>query len=192
MCSPSGPQWLGMEFAMRSLACLFVCLVFVARADGVIIGHPVTTQFAPGTGLTYTSGSISVTDQIVYFCNGSQLTIPVDDVLSLGDTVLLPATGWVCAIDLQLLDDVLLSGTGAGGSFTLSLDVPVIEIEVDPPVYVASNGASDADVLRLGAPNFVTATLLQLGPGITRNVGPGHALHDGLAASIRYDGAILE
>lgn len=171
---------------------LSLLLVSGARADGVIIGHPISTQFAAGSGLTYTSGSISVTDEVVRFCDDSELTIPIDDTLAIGDTVLLPA-GEICGVALFLDGPVLLAGTGnAGGSFTLSLSLSVIEIEVDPPIEVSSTGGSDADALELGAPDFVTASLLQLGPGITRNVTSGHPLHDTLKASVRYDSSIVE
>lgn len=175
---------------VRSLVSLFL-FSSLAHADGVIIGHPVGLRFAAGTGLTYTSGSISVTDEVVRFCDDSTLTIPVDDTLAIGDTVLLPA-GDICGVELLLDGPVLLTGTGnAGGSFTLSLSLSVVQIEVDPPLEVSASGTSDADAVELGAPDFVTASLLQLGPGITRTVTPGHALHDTLKASVRDESSIV-
>jgi hypothetical protein len=170
-----------------------ICALFSASAiAGVIVGHPVHTEFASGAGLTYTSGSIQVTDQVVHFCNDTQLTIEIDDTVEMGDDVLLPE-GTICGVVFQLDGPTLLAGTGtSGGSFTLQLNIPSILIEVDPPLTVSSSGTSDADAVQLGAPDFVTATLLQLGPGITRTVTPSHALHDQLAASIRYDSTILE
>ncbi len=177
----------------RPFAFTLALLPVLARA-GVIIGHPVTLRFAAGDGLTYTSGSISVTDQVVEFCDSTILTMEVDQVLEIGDPVLLPV-GTICGIDLHLDAPTLLEGTGSGGSFEMALTMAVIQIEVDPPLVVTqsgSTGTSGAVAVELADPDWVTASMLQLGTGIHRSISSTHLLHDTLKASVRNDSTVVE
>jgi hypothetical protein len=178
---------------LKPLALALSLLPVVAHADGVIIGHPVSLRFAAGDGLTYTSGSIAVTTEVVEFCNATTVEIDVDQVLEIGDPVLLPV-GTICGIDLHLDDPTLLEGTGAGGSFEMALTMAVIQIEVDPPLVVTESGGvgvSDAVAVELGDPDWVTASMLQLGTGIHRVITSSHALHDTLKASVRNDSTVV-
>jgi hypothetical protein len=165
----------------------------VARADGVVVGHPVNLRFGAGTGLSYTSGSISVTDQVVEFCTGSPLTMEIDDVVAIGDPVLLPV-GTICAVELYLDAPVLLDGTGNGGSFELALELSVIRIEVDPPLVVTqsgSTGTSDATAVELAYPDWITSASLQLSTNVHRVIDSQHASHDTLKARVRDDSSVV-
>jgi hypothetical protein len=157
----------------------FICvvsLVAVAAPAAVVVGHPVPIEVAGGAGLTITSLSLPVGDQVVEYCVGSPATYAVDTTLHIGDFLGLPP-GEICSIDLILDGPVVISGVGnAGGTFTVTLNIQGIHVIVDPSITVTQSGTtytSPADALRIGDWDWVTASWLQLGPGVDRNIQIG-------------------
>jgi hypothetical protein len=164
-------------------------LVGVCAQAGTAVGHPVPTKVSTGTGLVYTAGTLPVSTTVFDHCNNTFETVTVNDELDLlaQDPLVIPP-GYTCGIRINLSDRFELAGTGpSSSSFELSLGVGYIDIDVDPPIFVDSEGDSDASWIRLAAPNWVTATLLGLDPSEHVVVGATHSLHDQLRDDVRYD-----
>jgi hypothetical protein len=160
----------------------------VARADGIISGPPVDFHFAAGTGLSWTSGSISVTNETIELCDTTLLTVPINDVLAIGDPIWLPDGYAVCGVALDLDDPTLLAGTGtSGGSVSMSLPMSTIQISLGTGLTIAS---TDTVTLELASPDWVTAATLSLGPGIDRTIDENSALYQSLKSALRNDSTI--
>ena len=172
--------------------CPFLLLSDLARAEGVVVGHPVDFRIAAGTGLTFNSLSMAVTSMTVDFCGGSPHTYDVNTTFHIGDEILLPV-GEICGVDLNLTGTTVISGVGtAGGTFELDIQLSVVQIEVDPSVTVASTGSSSADSIELAQPNWVTASALALSTGVNRVVTSSSTEHPSLRSSVRNASTILE
>ncbi|MEZ4240565.1 MAG: hypothetical protein R3F59_31300 [Myxococcota bacterium] len=156
-----------------------------------VVGHPVPTGIAAGTGLTYTSSILDV-KTITYDLCDDELVDDLDEVLDpvAGDEIVLPQGEDVCGLTIDLNGRFWVYGTGPSNStFALSLGVDTIVIDIDPPITVASDGSSGGTGIRLADPNWVTASMLDLDPNEFVGVGAGHTLHDTLRDSVRYDSA---
>jgi hypothetical protein len=163
-----------------------VCTVAMAAT---VVGHPVPTGFAAGTGIAYTSGAMDVSTIVFDRCGAASLTVDYYEILDpvAGDEIVLPA-GDVCGVKINLADRLEVYGTGpSNSSFALSLGVPSVDIVVDPAITVAQDGSSGGTGIRLADPNWITATLLDLDPDEHVSVGAGHALHSQLSDAVRYD-----
>jgi hypothetical protein len=158
---------------------------------GAAIGHPVPTENAFGTSLSYTWGALPVSTTVFDHCNGTYETVTVNETLDpvAGDPIVLPP-GQICGLRINLSDRFLLSGTGPSNStFSLSLGVTQINIPVSPAITVPSDGSSGGTQIRLAAPDWITATLLGLTPNANVTVGATHPLHNQLRDDVRYDSA---
>lgn len=160
-----------------------------ALAGGTAVGHPVSVRFASGDGLAFASGALPIGDAIFDHCDGTYETVEVDDALDpvANDALTFPP-GDLCGVRLVLTGPVLLAGSGTGGgTFSLSLGVGQIDVPVDPPVYVPSDGSSGGTWVRLAAMDWVTADLLDLDANETITIGASSPLHDDLVDAIQAD-----
>lgn len=175
---------------MRSSLTLFALALAPVALASVGQGHPVPLRFAAGAGLTYTSGSISIADEIVHFCDDTTQTYDVDEIVDIGDPIVLPP-GEICGVELVLDAPIALAGTGSGGTFSLGLDAGTIVLTLDPSLTVSQQETSDADFVELASPDWITATSLQMQQGVHRSVTYGHTLHAQLRGDVLGDSAIL-
>lgn len=161
----------------------------VALAGGSAIGHPVTTQFASGADLVFTESAVPVSTVVFDHCDNTTETVSVDETLDpvAGASIVFPP-GWICGLRINLSDRVLLEGTGPSSStFALSLGVVRIDIVLDDPVFVPSDGSSGGTLVELGSADWVTATILGLDPNEHVSVGANHPLHDTLRNELRAE-----
>ncbi|HHO51300.1 MAG TPA: hypothetical protein ENK18_10605 [Deltaproteobacteria bacterium] len=157
-------------------------------AAATIVGHPHPAEIAAGDGLTYSAGVLPIDHVIYEHCNTSTETVQYDETLDpvAGDPLIVPP-GTHCGATIVLSDRFLVSGSGNGGTFALSLGVGAIVLDIDPPIVVPTDGSSGGTKLRLGIEDWVTVELLDLKPNEQVLVGAAHTLHDDLRDAIRYD-----
>lgn len=173
----------------RSLLLLAVPLA----SAGTVAGHPVTTGFAPGSGLVYTGGALPISTLTVDHCDGTFETVAVDATIDpvAHDPIGLPE-GYVCALTITLSSGgvVALDGYASANANTFALDltgVGAIEITVDPAVYVPDAGLPGGPTgIRFGDVNWITASGLGLVNGSV-TIDDQHTLHDTLRDAIRDD-----
>lgn len=173
----------------RPLASMALCALTASALAGTAVGHPHPSEFAPGSGLSYASAAFPIDHVIYERCDNTTEIVQVDETLdpTAGDPLWVPP-GTHCGATIVLSGRLWLSGSGtAGGNFGLSLGVGAISLDIDPPIVVPSDSSSGGTALRLGDPDWITATLLDLDPGENVFVGANHALHDQLRDAIRYD-----
>lgn len=159
----------------------------VAAWGSTLVGHPVPTQVASGTGLVYTSGLMAVSSIVYDHCAAADETVDVDEILDpvAGDTIVL-TPGQHCKVRLYLSERFELYGTGPSNSdFGMSLGVGFVDLTFDPPVTVPTNGSSGGTAIELGYPDWVTASSLGLDPNEHLTIGAGSSLHDSLRSAIR-------
>ena len=179
------------RLALVPIFVLAVCLPGLAFA-GIIIGHPVGTKIADASGLAVDFAELPVHRMTVDRCDGSTETFLVDQTLDLvvGDPLTLP-NGWVCGVAVQLGGRVHLSGVGTdGGSFSMSLAVGSVQLDVSPALFV--DDTSSATGVRFAHADWVTVGDLGLSAGTHVHVNPSHTLHDVLRDAWRFDGAVTQ
>jgi hypothetical protein len=167
-------------------------LLIATAAASSSIGHPVPTTLAGGTGITLDFAELPVHSMVVDRCDTTTETFEVMEVIDLhaGDPLTLPE-GDICGVQLVLGGRLHASGSGSGGTFSLSLAVGQITIPVSPALEVV-DGDSDATLVRIAESGWITATSLSLSSGTHVHIGPASGLHDGLRDSVRWDSDILQ
>ncbi|MEQ1506864.1 MAG: hypothetical protein ABMB14_31845 [Myxococcota bacterium] len=167
----------------------FITLLSLSAHAGSAIGHPVPLEIATGAGLAFTSAAVPVSTVVFDHCDNTTETVSVNATLDpiAGAEIVFPP-GNICGLRINLSDRFLLAGTGPSNSaFDLSLGVVRIDIVLDAPVFVPSNGASGGTQLELASADWVTATMLGLDPNEHVTVGATHALHDPLRNAVRAE-----
>jgi hypothetical protein len=165
-------------------------LVAGTAAATIIVGHPVEVVPSGGTGLTISGGWIDVSDVVYYECDDTPHTYAVDDRIDLWDDLGVPVGTW-CGVDIVLDGPFRQWGTGInGGTYDLTLSAGTISIDLDHLV-VHSDYTSDADLLRLAYPGWITATSLGLGPNVNKVVTSSSPEHGTLRSAVLGGSAIL-
>jgi hypothetical protein len=170
---------------MRTLLALL--LVSGAHA-GTAVGNPTgfTLDTAPGAGLSFDSAVAEVDSIVVTDRKGVTWTLPVDGPFDLlgGTRVEVPLAD-AAQVRVVFAGPLVIVGEGPDDTrFTVALTVPSIDLAIAaPPGEVA-----DA-VLRLGAPDWATATMLGLGTG-PADVDTDDPLHDTLADALAGGAAL--
>ena len=164
----------------------------VAQA-GMSVGDPVPLRFASSPDLVITGGTLSITDIHVNRCNGVVDHYEVDldfDVVE-QDTLLIPS-GDVCGIDLDLDGPLVVTGHHAqhSGTFTLTLQVGVVHVNVAPVLHVENN-QSDADWVEIANPNWVTGGMLGLDAGEQITVSAPSTLHNQIRDRVRNQSSVV-
>ena len=168
------------------LGMLLFVLVHLARAV-VIVGHPVYAFVAPGDGLVMDSAQLAVEDAVWKACpGGTDQVVAVDETMDLLglDTLTMPEGTW-CGVSLTLFDEVGVTGTGGGGSFSLQLDVGRVDIPFASPLTVPPGSTSGSFDLKIAYEDWITATSLGLSTGTHVHIGPTDPEHNALRDAIR-------
>ncbi|MES2638491.1 MAG: hypothetical protein V4850_03390 [Myxococcota bacterium] len=175
---------------MRTLlALLLVSGLLVSGAHaGTAVGNPTgfTLDTAPGAGLSFDSAVAEVESIVVTDRKGVIWTLPVDAPFDLlgGTRVEVPLAD-AAQVRVVFSGPLVYSGEGPEDTrFTLALTVPSVDLAI-----VAPPGELPDAVLRLGAPDWATATMLGLGAG-RADVGAGDLLHDTLADALAGGAAL--
>ncbi len=167
-------------------------LFLSAALAGTYFGHPVGTQVAHDTSVAITFAEAPVHSLTVDRCDSTTETFEVMEVVDLvaGDPLTLPE-GAICGVRLDLGGRIHVQGEAAsgaaGGTFSLSLAVGQVFLDVDPSLTV-SGGSSPATAVRFADTTWLAA--LPLTPGSHLHVNPSHPQHDGLRDGVRDDSAV--
>jgi hypothetical protein len=171
-------------------------LVFLSFSSlalaSTVIGHPTGTSIAHDAGVDILFAEVPVHTMTVDRCDDTFDTYEVGEVLDLvaGDPLTLPE-GDICGVRLDLAGRMHVYGQdpagASGGTFSLSLAVGQVFLEVDPALTV-SGGTSPATAVRFADSSWLAS--LPLTPGAHLHVNPSHPQHGTVRDGVRDDSAV--
>jgi hypothetical protein len=159
----------------------------IALAGGVAVGHPV--EFSGGTGIALASGYLPVSSLVFDRCDGTYTTTAVNanvDAVN-GGEIMVP-DGLTCGIRINLSGPAHLEGSGNGGTFTADITATYIHVEVETPIHVV-DGTSNASLVQLASPDWITATNLGLSSGTHVVIDSSSTIHPTLRDRLRASSA---
>jgi hypothetical protein len=183
---------------IASLLLLAACSADDVAGQGTIVGNPgdAELQIAPGEEVTYTEAWALVNTVEQWPCEVEgvdvepiEMTIEAEfDLLSGGALPVEPGP-W-CEYVVVFGDTLGIDGVGtSGGSFNIDLAVEEIILTRDGGFVVDG----DAFVLEVGAPGWISASLLELEEGANRQIIPDRELfHDALAWRVHEETALYQ